>query len=613
MELHSPRMKKDTLLSNKPVNPWLVLDQAFFALFVTFSLIELAHIGAGLIDGLIVSNYLDANAMAALGIAHPIFSISGIFAGMFAAGMQTLCTRALGRGDLETFNRLFSAVMILGTVFSLALAVLLFLSARPFAVFLGASGNGASLAGPAAQYLRGVGIGMPGLIMTGVFAAAIHMDSGRKRVMIAAIICSVMNVILDLAAIFLHLGLFGIGLATSLGWYLQFGLLSLHFLSKNRMLRFVPLRTDLKEVLTLLSCGTEKALRRLGNILRPVLLNKLIIFYGGTLAMTSMSVQNSLSDFSKLFAVGLADATALLVGVLFGEKNVEGIDESGRCVSRNCIRFCGAVCILFLIFARPIAKLYISEEGELLNMTVFAVRMIALQAPLYGFLRYRIAYLQAINRTRDMQLLSVLSTVIYVLLTAAALGAIFGKYGILACFPVSDFLSLATVWAYYSIKTRKLLPSKSDYQALPENFQLSPGDVILLDIRDEDDVSLVSEQIQMFCKGHGIDEKSGYEAAICFEELAVNIIRYGFPKCKKQPGINLRLVYDPKELILRLQDNCPPFNVEREIAMAISKGIADPAENLGLRVLGSLGPNIRYVHSLETNNVILCFQNKGSG
>jgi Na+-driven multidrug efflux pump len=61
-----------------------------------------------------------------------------------------------------------------------------------------------------------------------------------------------------------------------------------------------------------------------------------------------------------------------------------------------------------LVFARPIAKLYISEEGELLNMTVFAVRMIALQAPLYGFLRYRIAYLQAINRTRDMQLLSVL-------------------------------------------------------------------------------------------------------------------------------------------------------------------------------------------------------------
>ena len=508
MSLLSPRMKKGTMLSNKPTDPWLVLDQTFFALFATFSLIELAHIGAGLIDGLIVSNFLDAKAMAALGIAHPVFSITGIFAGMFAAGMQTLCTRALGRGDLGTFNRLFSAVMILGTGFSLVMAVLLFLAAEPFAILLGASGKGASLAVPAAQYLRGIAIGLPSLIMTGVLAAAIHMDSGRKRVMIAALICSAMNVILDLAAIFLHTGLFGIGLATALGWYLQFGLLSLHFLSKKRMLHFVPLRTDWKEMLTLLSCGTEKALRRLGNILRPVLLNKLVIYYGGTLAMTAMSVQSSLSDFSKLFAVGLADATSLLVGVLFGEKNAEGIDESGRCVYRNCGRFCGTVCILFLVFARPIAKLYISEEGELLNMTVFAVRMIALQAPLYGILRFRIAYLQAVNRSRDMQLLSVLSTVVYVLLTGAVLGAVFGEYGILACFPVSDLLSLATIWAWNSFKTRKLLPSKSDYRALPENFQLSPGDVILLDIRDEDDVSLVSEQIQMFCKGHGIDEKS---------------------------------------------------------------------------------------------------------
>ena len=172
---------------------------------------------------------------------------------------------------------------------------------------------------------------------------------------------------------------------------------------------------------------------------------------------------------------------------------------------------------------------------------------------------------------------------------------------------MSDFLSLATVWAYYSIKTRKLLPSKSDYQALPENFQLSPGDVILLDIRDEDDVSLVSEQIQMFCKGHGIDEKSGFEAAVCFEELAANIILYGFPKCKKQPGINLRLVYDTEELILRLQDNCPPFNVGREIVMAIDKGAVDPAEKIGLRILGGMESNIQYVQSLETNNVIICF------
>lgn len=605
--LKRQHMSKGTLLSDRRSNPWLVLDQTFFSMFITFSLIELAHIGAGSIDGLIVSRCLDANAMAALGIAHPVFSISGIFAGMFSVGMQTLCTRALGRGDVGTFNRLFSAVMILGTAFSLAVTALLLLTARPFAILLGASGKGLALAAPAAQYLRGIGIGLPALIMGGVLAAAIQMDSGRKKVIAAALLCSVANVLLDIAAVLLHLGLFGIGLATALGQYLQLGLLSLHFLGRDRMLCFVPLRTDWKEMLELLSCGTEKALRRFSNVLRPLLLNRLIIFYGGTVAMTAMSVQNSLGDFSKLFAVGLADAIALLAGVLYGEKNAEGIDESIRCVYRNCAWFCGMVCILLLVFAKPVTKLYISQEGELLNMTVFAVRMTALQAPLYGLLRSRIAYLQAVNRTRNMQVLSILSTLLYVVLSATVLGAAFGAYGVLACFPVSDFLSLVTVQAYYSFKSRKPDSSKPDYRALPENFRLSPGDVILLDIRNEEDVSLVSEQIQLFCKGHGINEKTGFEAAVCFEELADNIIRYGFPECKKQPGINLRLVFDPKELILRLQDNCSPFNVEREIAMAIDKGAVDPAEKLGLRILGGLESNIRYVHSLETNNVILRF------
>ena len=53
--------------------------------------------------------------------------------------------------------------------------------------------------------------------------------------------------------------------------------------------------------------------------------------------------------------------------------------------------------MLFLVFARPIAKLYISEDGELLDMTVFAIRMIALQAPLGGILQPRITYLQAVE------------------------------------------------------------------------------------------------------------------------------------------------------------------------------------------------------------------------
>ena len=173
-----------SLKKNRP-NRWKVLDQTFFSMFITFSLIELTNVGAGLIDGLVVSNFLSAGSMAAAGIAHPVFSIAGIFGGMFAAGMQTVCAKELGRGDVADFNRLFSAAMYLGTSFSAVLAVVLFLGAEPLAVFLGASGKGADLVVLAARYLRGVLIGLPALIMTGVLSSAVQMDSGRRRVMAA--------------------------------------------------------------------------------------------------------------------------------------------------------------------------------------------------------------------------------------------------------------------------------------------------------------------------------------------------------------------------------------------------------------------------------------------
>lgn len=595
------------LLHRKAANRWVVLKQSFLALFLTFSLMELSNVGASLIDGLIVSNFLDAEAMAAIGIAHPVFSIAGIFSGMIATGMQTVCSQELGRGNVREFNRLFSAALYVGAVFSILLTAAAFLGAAPFASFLGASGKGASLVKPAAQYLRGVGLGLPALILTAVVASAIQMDSGRTRAMAGAVIYSVLNILFDFVAVGLKTGMFGIGFATSVAQYLELAYLFLHFRKTERMLRLTRWETSPREMLRLLSCGTEKALRRVGSVLRPLLVNKMIIFYGGTVAMSAMSVRSGLCDFAHFFAIGLADAVALLGGVFFGEMNDEALREMGNCAHRNCALYCGAVCALLLIFSKPIARFYISEEGELLNMTVFAVRMIALQTPLNGLLRPRITYLQAVQKTRNMQLLTMCSSLVYVVVSAFALGRLFGAYGILSCFLLSDFLCLATVWAFYAARHKKLLPTPEDYLSLPENFRRGPGDVISLDIRDMEDVSLVSQQIGMFCKGHRIDKKIGFAASVCFEELAVNIIRHGFPKCAKEPGMDLRLVYHERELILRLQDNCPAFDVQKQIAVTLDKGADDLENQIGMRILRGMASNISYVHSLETNNVILRF------
>ena len=62
-------------------------------------------------------------------------------------------------------------------------------------------------------------------------------------------------------------------------------------------------------------------------------------------------------------------------------------------------------------------------------MASFAIRMVALQAPINGIVRSRITYLQAIGRTRNMQALTFVSSLVYVVGCAFALGALFGADG----------------------------------------------------------------------------------------------------------------------------------------------------------------------------------------
>ena len=496
------------------------------------------------------------------------------------------------------------------TIASLIFGIVVFFGAKPMAALMGASGNGSVLIKDAADYLRGIAIGIPPTIIAMVLSVACQLDSAQERVRKSAFIYFVSDVILDYVAVKLHLGVFGIGIATSVAYYLQLIYLLFHFKSKNRMLLFEKFNISAGELLNVLSLGTEKALRSFSNFISPVIVNRIILLCGGVITMSAFSIQRDLINFTEIFASGLANATALQAGVYYGEKNSEAMRAMGRSAHKYCALFLGLVALVLVFLSRTIAMMYLSERGELFKMVVFASVMTGLFAPFNGLVRSRISYLNSIGKVRNMQIMTFLSSIVYTIVSALTLGKLFGSYGILASDALRILLLMLTVWLYYVVKTKKVLPSPSDYLALPDTFYFHPGDIISLDIRDTEDVSLVSRQIQLFCRGHKIDRKTEMKVALCFEELAVNVIQFGFPKCKKEPCIDLRLVISEDELVMRLRDNCPMFDVERYIAQQIKDSNDDGDPHLGLKMIASLSENIRYVHSLENNNVILRFERR---
>ncbi|MBR3307107.1 MAG: ATP-binding protein [Lachnospiraceae bacterium] len=600
-------------MKSKKRNRWEIVDQGFLSLFTTFSVIELTNRGSTIVDGLFVSNFFGPKSLASVGIGICTFSLVGVISGILSVGMQNGCSHKLGRGDMKGFNRLFSSVFYIAAAVSLICLAALVAGAKPLAVLLGASGNGTVLAEGTADYIRGLGLGAPAQILGVILSGACQLDSDKGRVRQAGMINFVFNIIFDMAAVALGLGVFGIGLSTSLARYLQVAYLMLHFTAKDRMLRFTAYGMPLKELGDLLSRGSERALRSLGKVITPMIVNRIVLFFGGTIAMSAFSVQKDFIGFFEIFATGLADATALQSGVYYGEMNPETLRATGKSAHRSCYIIMGVAGALMVILAWPIAGLYIKEQGELFNMVAFAAVMTGLYGVANGLVQSRIAYLNAIKRTRKMQIMTFLSSVVYTVICANTLGKLFGSYGLMGTDLMRVCLLMLTVWIYTMIRRRKSRLTPEDYMDLPEDFELRPGDLISLDICNEEEVSLASEQLGLFCRGHHIDEKTGMTASLCVEELAGNIISHGFPKCRKTPSIDMRVVFRDGVLVVRLRDNCPMFNVEHYIAREISDTEEDGELRLGLRIIRGLAADISYVHTLDTNNVILRFPVQSGG
>ena len=402
----------------KKNNRWWLIDKAFFSLFITGMSIELSHVGAGLVDGMMVGSFLGPDALAAEGIAHPIYSIIGILSGMLFVGMQVCCAQELGRGRLKKVSEVFSITVYAGTILSVIMTILTVMFSGKLAILLGAAGKAEDIAQMASEYISGIGIGIPAIVLTAIFGAALQLDNSHRIVVRGAVIEIATDIIFDVAVVYFNWGIFGMGLATSIAAYANLLYMWMaHFSKKNINLHFVRPEFTPAEFIKMLGNGTDKACVRLANTLRPVIVNRLIIIYGGTAAMTALSAQNSYSGFLNALSFGIASAVSVLTSLFYGEINEEGISEVVSFEHKMIAFVCGLISILVIVLRKPVASLYVNEAGGIFDMVCFSFVMLALQLPIRALLDSRIKYLQGIHRLVNMNVLIFAARFIVVVVT----------------------------------------------------------------------------------------------------------------------------------------------------------------------------------------------------
>lgn len=79
-------------------------------------------------------------------------------------------------------------------------------------------------------------------------------------------------------------------------------------------------------------------------------------------------------------------------------------------------------------------------------------------------------------------------------------------------------------------------------------------------MRNMEEVVTISQRVQDFCLSRGVDGRRAYLAGLSLEEMAGNVVDHGFSKDKKSHAIDVRVVHKNDDVILRIKDDCTPFD-----------------------------------------------------
>ena len=190
-----------------------------------FSLIftELTGVIAVLIDGIVTSRFLGADAYSGISLLGPFSSMVLLVAGIFSTGCSIVCSQFVGQGRKGEANEAFNLSSLLTLLISVV--VILACIAIPSLILqlCGVPLNKyPELNSHMYGYLDGYRLGIPAMMLAQVIAPILVMDDGKKLFSISSIVLCVVDVACDLLNVFVfHGGTFGMGraLVTMVGIY----------------------------------------------------------------------------------------------------------------------------------------------------------------------------------------------------------------------------------------------------------------------------------------------------------------------------------------------------------------------------------------------------------
>ncbi len=393
-----------------------------------------------LADTFFVSSALGSNGIAALNFSISIYCIINGLGLMIGIGGATKYSILKSKNEDESANSIFSNTVIIGFVLGIILLTVGVFFATPISKLLGANGDTLTMT---SDYLSTILCFSPFFILNNIMLAFIRNDKKPRLSMIAMLMGSFSNIVLDYVFMFpLSMGMFGAAFATGLAPIISLCILSLHFIRKNNSFKFIKCKIDIYNILNIFGLGLSSFITEVSSGIVLILFNLVILEISGIVGVAAYGIIANVALVVTSIFTGIAQGIQPLLSEGYGNDDAKLIKTVLKYAIYLSIGLATVIYVLTFILSRDIISIFNSENNiELITIANNGLRLYFIGFLFAGFNIITSAFLSSIEEMKSAFIISIMRGCIAIIPCLFIFKMILGINGVWLSFVFSEFIT----------------------------------------------------------------------------------------------------------------------------------------------------------------------------
>lgn len=395
-----------------------------------------------IIDGVIIGNFVGANALASISLVLPCYSFMAAVSVVIGVGCQALISIRLGEQNKKGANDALKSAFLFLIGFSVTISTTIYLLAPQIATLLGSD---EALLSNAVDYLRALAMFFPFIIIM-FFSDYVIKAMGRPVYSMTIMSSTViLNIILDiLFVIAWDMGTYGAGLATGIAFTVGAIFNVPVMLSSGNILKLTEGKFSWRLVWQMMYNGSSEGMSELSSGISTLLFNLALMHYIGASGVAAFTAINYVFFIGITIFLGVSDGIIPIVSYNYGANQWQRIKQVFTLAIKSNFTI-GLILFLALTFfgEQIISLFFSSDEGGVMEIASAGTRIYAFAFLINGLNILSASFFTALGNAKISIIISALRGLVFVVIGIWLFPMILGIEGIWYAVPVAEVCTLS--------------------------------------------------------------------------------------------------------------------------------------------------------------------------